>query len=265
MPAGKRAKFTVATVFTGELPERSTVNGTVPEGPISWNAADGDPASAAPLRAHERFVRHLEAAAASGDPDPAIGGDVLAAMMGVPEAMTVELDRLVESADAERARLSAVLADIARDLPPLRGVIHAAMVLDDCLLMNLSGERLNRVLQPKMHGAWNLHQQTLGLPIDFFICYSSMSSVFGVFGQGNYAAANMFLDELAHYRHKLGLPALTINWGYLGEVGYLSRNEKIGERFAGWGAIPLSPSEALNSLGRLIAVFRSLATSGATP
>src|SRR5262249_23433232 len=132
------------------------------------------------------------------------------------------------------------------------GVLHAAMVLDDCLLVNLNAERWRKVLAPKMLGAWNLHQQTLNLPIEMFVCYSSMSAVFGVAGQGNYAASNLFLDALAHHRRALGLPALTVSWGYLGEVGYVARHEKIGERFENWGVRSFTRAQALTVLGRLL-------------
>jgi hypothetical protein len=77
-----------------------------------------------------------------------------------------------------------------------------------------------------------------------------MASVFGLPGQANYAAGNTFLDELAAHRRALGLPCLTVNWGYLSEVGYVARNEKVGERFEGQGLKSFSPSEALALMGR---------------
>jgi NADPH:quinone reductase-like Zn-dependent oxidoreductase/acyl carrier protein len=195
----------------------------------------------------EQGARHLVLVGRSG-------AATQQAVDGVKSLEAAGVRVMVAAADvADPAQLSAVLADIAREMPPLRGVIHAAMVLDDCLLMNLNHQRLDRVLRPKMHGAWNLHQQTLDLPLDFFVCFSSMSVVFGVAGQANYAAANMFLDALANYRHGLGLPALAINWGYLGKVGYVARNERVAELLESWGARALSPSEALTLLGRLLA------------
>jgi acyl carrier protein len=139
-------------------------------------------------------------------------------------------------------------------MPPLRGVVHAAMVLEDCLVQKLDHERMMRVIGPKMSGAWNLHTQTLGIPLDLFVCFSSMASVFGLPGQANYAASNTFIDSLAYYRRGLGLPALTVNWGYLRDVGYVARNEQIGERFEGQGLKSFSPREALALLGRLLRV-----------
>jgi NADPH:quinone reductase-like Zn-dependent oxidoreductase/aryl carrier-like protein len=160
---------------------------------------------------------------------------------------------LVRAADvASEAELSGVLAEIDRTLPPLRGVVHAAMVLEDCLLLNLDRERLQRVLAPKVSGAWNLHTLTAGRPLDFFVLFSSLSSVFGHAGQANYAAANAFLDSLAHYRRARGLPALTVNWGYLGNVGYLAERQHLGERLERQGVQSFTVEEALTLLGRLL-------------
>ncbi|MGO9463278.1 MAG: SDR family NAD(P)-dependent oxidoreductase [Isosphaeraceae bacterium] len=149
-------------------------------------------------------------------------------------------------------QLAGVLADMSQTMPPLRGIVHAAMNLEDSLITKLDRDRLMNVLGPRASGAWNLHTQTLGMPLDFFVCFSSMSSVFGLPGQTPYASSNTFLDSFAYYRRALGLPALTINWGYLGEVGYVARNEKLGERFEGQGLGSFSPREATAVLGRLL-------------
>ena len=146
---------------------------------------------------------------------------------------------------SKEADVAAVLAAIDRDLPPLRGVLHAAMVLEDALLINLDRDRMDRVLAPKVSGTWNLHAQTAGRPLDFFIMFSSLSSVFGHAGQGNYAAANAFLDAMAWYRRASGLPALTVNWGYLGEVGYLARRSELGERLERQGVLSFTVRQAL--------------------
>jgi acyl transferase domain-containing protein/acyl carrier protein len=151
---------------------------------------------------------------------------------------------------AKEDDLAAVLAAVERDGPPLRGVIHAAMVLEDALLLNLDRQRMWRVLAPKMQGSWNLHRQTQRYPLDFFVLFSSLSSVFGHAGQGNYAAANMFLDALAWQRRAQGLPALTINWGYLGEVGYLAERPQLGERLQRQGVLSFTVKQALTLLER---------------
>ncbi len=158
---------------------------------------------------------------------------------------------LVRAADVtKREDLAAVLAEIERDGPPLRGVIHAAMVLEDALLVNLDRDLMQRVLAPKVRGTWELHTQTLPYSLDFFILFSSLSSVFGHAGQGNYAAANLFLDAVAWYRRARGLPALTVNWGYLGDVGYLAERPQLGERLERQGVQSFTVRQALTLLER---------------
>ncbi len=160
---------------------------------------------------------------------------------------------IVRAADVSQAEdVSRILAEIDSDLPPLRGVIHAAMVLEDALLINLDRDLLERVLAPKVNGAWNLHAQTAGRPLDLFVLFSSLSSVFGHAGQGNYAAANAFLDALAWHRRAQGLPALTINWGYLAEVGYLARRGELGERLERQGVLSFTVQQALALLEKAI-------------
>jgi acyl carrier protein len=119
------------------------------------------------------------------------------------------------------------------------------MVIDDAPLAALNRDRMRSVLGPKAKGAWLLHQATQDLKLDCFVMFSSVSSVFGNPAQGNYAAANAFLDSLAHHRRALGLPALTINWGALGGEGYVARNERVAEFLAKQGTGELSPREVI--------------------
>jgi acyl transferase domain-containing protein/thioesterase domain-containing protein/acyl carrier protein len=140
----------------------------------------------------------------------------------------------------------------ARELPPLRGIFHAAMVLDDGIVMQLTAERFARVMAPKVAGAWNLHQAARALALDCFVMFSSVSSLLGAAGQANYVAANSFLDALAHYRRARQLPALTVNWGALGEVGILERSPQIAARLAARGMTPIMPAQANAVLGRLL-------------
>lgn len=120
-----------------------------------------------------------------------------------------------------------VVAEIQAGPAPLMGVIHSAMLLRDGLISEQQDEdQWAEALWVKALGGWNLHRATLGLPLEFFICFSSSSSMFGGAAQSNYAAGNAFLDALAHYRRAQGLPALTVNYGALGGAGYLSRDSE---------------------------------------
>src|SRR5213078_1529249 len=107
---------------------------------------------------------------------------------------------------------------------------------------------MRTVFGPKAHGAWLLHEATRGMKLDCFVMFSSVSSIFGNPAQGNYAAANAFLDSLAHHRHALGLPALAINWGVLGGEGYVARNERVAEFLARQGTAAISPGEVVSLL-----------------
>jgi pimeloyl-ACP methyl ester carboxylesterase/NAD(P)-dependent dehydrogenase (short-subunit alcohol dehydrogenase family)/aryl carrier-like protein len=125
---------------------------------------------------------------------------------------------LVNQADISNKRdVRKVLEKIKVSLPPLKGIIHAAGVLDDGILQGLSWERFQKVMAPKVRGTWNLHQLTQDIPLDFFVMFSSAASLLGSPGQGNYAAANAFLDAIARYRKAQKLPALSINLGSLSD------------------------------------------------
>lgn len=153
---------------------------------------------------------------------------------------------------SNRRDVSDAFSRIDKELPPLRGVVHTAMVLDDALLINLSPDRMNDVLKPKAKGAWLLHQHTRDLKLDFFILFSSVSSLIGMPGQGNYVAANGFLDGLSAYRRSQKLPSMTINWGFLGKVGIAARSGETSERFENQGLNSFSPEQALEILARFI-------------
>ena len=118
--------------------------------------------------------------------------------------------------------LSEVISTLESTMPPLKGVFHLAGVLDDAMLDRQTWRRFRTAGLAKVDGAWNLHQLTLSAPLEFFVLFSSMASLVPMPGQGNYAAANVFLDGLAHYRRSLGRPALSVNWGPWGEVGHAS-------------------------------------------
>jgi len=146
------------------------------------------------------------------------------------------------------ADVEAMMARINKELPPLRGVAHSAAVLDDTVLSGLTDARFDAVYRPKAMGAWNLHRATADAPLDFFLCFSSISALIGNPGQGNYVAANVFLDMLAHYRQTLGLPGQSVNWGAIGDVGMLTRDKTVAQHLARAGIQPISSKEALEDL-----------------
>jgi len=154
---------------------------------------------------------------------------------------------------ADAKALAAALRRLKKNAPPLRGVFHAAMVLRDRALSEMTLEDLEGVLAPKVTGAWNLHLQTRDLPLDCFVLFSSLSALIGSPGQANYAAANAFLDALAHHRRAEGLPGLSINWGQISDVGIVAERPEVGRYLENIGVRPLSSKDALASLPRLIA------------
>ncbi|MEU8938691.1 type I polyketide synthase [Streptomyces goshikiensis] len=129
---------------------------------------------------------------------------------------------------------------------PLRGVIHCAMVLSDAALGTIRDYQIKRVWAPKVTGAWNLHQATTGHALDFFVLYSSMSSLLGNAGQGTYAAANAWLDSFATWRTRGGLPTLAVNWGPWGETGQATD-------FADRGYETIPTREGIEALHTLLA------------
>ena len=148
----------------------------------------------------------------------------------------------------DRRDVQRTLAKIDTDMPPLRGVIHTAMVLEDRLLTDLDRATLEKVLWPKVLGGWNLHHETKHLELETFVLFSSLSSVFGHAGQANYSAANALLDSLAYYRRASGLPATVMNWGHLGEVGYLAEREQLGQRLERQGVLSFTVRQATDCL-----------------
>ena len=151
---------------------------------------------------------------------------------------------------SDRSDVARALAEIRNTMPPLRGIIHAAGVLEDHIFLKLDPESFRRVLAPKVLGAWNLHALTAGYSLDFFVFFSSVAAVLGSPGQANYAAANAFLDGLAEDRQANGLPGLSINWGPWADVGMAAR--AAGARGPASRVMqPIPPARALAALDRL--------------
>ena len=149
----------------------------------------------------------------------------------------------IDLADAEAA------ARLFEAIGSIRGIFHAAGVLDDALLGELTWERFERVFAPKVRGAWNLHAQSLGHDLEFFVCFSSIAAMIGSSGQANYAAANSFMDALAHHRRSLGLPGLSINWSAWGESGMAAAMQ---DRLRTMGIAPIAPAAGLELFGHLL-------------
>jgi acyl transferase domain-containing protein/NADPH:quinone reductase-like Zn-dependent oxidoreductase/acyl carrier protein len=161
---------------------------------------------------------------------------------------------LADPADiSDELAVSRLFNKINTTMPPIRGIVHCAMVLDDCLLVDLNKQRFKTVMMPKVAGALNLHKLTKDMPLDFLISYSSISALIGNPGQGNYLVANSFLDSFSHYRRAMGLQATSINLGVLGEVGVASRNTDVLDMLEGAGVKGLTTSQALESLEWVIA------------
>lgn len=160
---------------------------------------------------------------------------------------------MVARADvAQEQQMADVLAEMTQSMPPLRGIIHAAGILDDGILLQLDQERFKSVMAPKIPGAWNLHTLTLDAPLDFFVLFSSAASLLGSPGQGNYVAANAFLDALAPYRRAQDRPALSINWGPWSEVGLAAAQSNRGERLVFRGLGNITPRQGVAALQHLL-------------
>ena len=158
----------------------------------------------------------------------------------------------------DRSALAGLLDEAARDLPPLRGIVHAAMVIDDGLIRDLTAAQIRGVLAPKVLGAQYLHELTRHLPLDFFVLYSSATTLFGNPGQGSYVAANCALEALARARRAQGLPATCVRWGVIDDVGFLARNEKIKDALQSrMGGSALQSAVALDALEAMLVADRS--------
>jgi NAD(P)-dependent dehydrogenase (short-subunit alcohol dehydrogenase family)/acyl carrier protein len=158
----------------------------------------------------------------------------------------------VVSADvADHEQMHDVLRRFGGQLPPLGGVVHAAAHFRYDELDAMDPSALRSVLHPKAAGAWNLHELTRDLPLEFFVMSSSTASVIGSRGLAHYAAANQFLDALAIRRHTLGLPATSVVWGTWNEMRGATVEER--ERYLRSGLRPMNSTAALDALGDAIA------------
>jgi acyl transferase domain-containing protein len=159
---------------------------------------------------------------------------------------------VVQADVTDHGQVSSALAEID-PAHPLCGVIHAAGVLDDGALVQQTWERFAKVLAPKIEGAWNLHRLTQGMTLDLFVLFSSVAALLGNRGQANHAAANAFLDALAHYRQARRLPALSINWGQWAGTGRAAGlDDRYQARLVAQGLNPIAPEQGLQVLGQIL-------------
>jgi NADPH:quinone reductase-like Zn-dependent oxidoreductase/acyl carrier protein len=185
-------------------------------------------------------ARHLVLASRRGQ--DAEGIDELAAELAQAGAQV----HVVACDVSDRAAVATLLADLPTQYP-LTAVIHAAGVLDDAVIASLNAERIDTVLRAKVDAAWNLHELTQDLDLSAFVVFSSMAGIVGAPGQGNYAAANSFLDGLATHRRARGLQGLSVAWGLWEQASAMT--EHLGERdkarMSRVGLAPLSSNQAL--------------------
>ena len=159
---------------------------------------------------------------------------------------------LVAQDVADGAGLAAQLAEWRDQLPPLRGVFHCAGILDDATIPNQTPEKFANIFSAKVWGAYHLHELTQDAPLDYFVLFSSSAGMLGSAGQANYASGNAFLDGLAAYRRRLGLPGVAHRWGVWAEAGLAATAER-GERLAELGFAGISPDDGIRALGWALA------------
>ena len=154
---------------------------------------------------------------------------------------------------ADKAQLARVFAALGTGDHPLRGIVHAATVIEDALIRNLDGEQFQRVMGAKALGAQYLDELTQTLNLDFFVLFSSATTLFGNPGQGSYVAANYWLEALARNRLAMGLPATAVLWGAIDDVGFLARNQTTRDALQNrMGGSALRSTAALEQLEQML-------------
>ena len=198
-------------------------------------------------------VRHLLLLSRRGMDAPG-AGELVAELTGLGADV-----RVVACDAADRDALAGVLAGVPVEYP-LSGVVHTAGVLDDATVESLTGQRLATVLAAKADAAWNLHELTAGMDLAAFVLYSSAAATFGGPGQGNYAAANAFLDGLAVYRRSLNMVGQSLAWGLWEQrsamTGHLDGADTA--RMRRGGIQPLSVEQGLALFDSALRVDRSV-------
>ena len=200
----------------------------------------------------EHGARHLAFVSRSGDSKP-----------GVKEAIS-ELQKLGMNITAyacdvtNAADLKYTFARMTAEMPKLKGIIQAAMVLNDKYFTDMTHREWVATTRPKIQGSWNLH---LAAPkdLDFFLMLASISGISGNGSQSNYAAGNTYQDGLAHYRHALGLPAVSLDLGAISGVGWMAENMNLAEEYrADFARISVQPNELFSLIESALTGYSEL-------
>jgi polyketide synthase 7 len=198
-------------------------------------------------------VAHVVLVSRTGEQAPGVAA-LMADLRGDGAEVSV---RACDVSDRDAA--AALISDLG-DQYPLRGVFHAAGLLDDGLIESLTPGRVDAVLRAKVDGAWNLHELTQNMDLTAFVMFSSMAGIVGTPGQGNYAAANSFLDGLAAYRRAHGLPGLSIAWGLWEQSSAMTRHlaDRDKVRMSRFGLAALSTAQAMELFDAALLADRAL-------
>ena len=164
------------------------------------------------------------------------------------ERLGAEIDIAIADV-ANKAQMQAMFAQFLAKGPKLAGIIHAAARIDFCAFDVMTPGALHSALRPKVTGAWLLHELSRNLPLDFFVLFSSATTLFGAKDLGHYAGANQFLDFLAHIRREAGMPALSVNWGAWDSIRLLGQGRDEVARF---GLNAMDSRRALSAMSRLV-------------
>ncbi len=194
----------------------------------------------------DKGARNLVLLSRSGDKDPLVRAKIDA-------LRNKGANILVSAVDVgDFEGMTKVFSEMEKQLPPLGGVFHCAMVLDDGFLLDMNDDRFRKVLKPKVDGAMNLHSLSKKYDLDLFVMFSSLSSLIGHLGQANYVVANTILDSFAHLRKDQNLPATTINLGVLGQSGVIARDEDLKKMVMESGIRSFTNEEVLIALEEIV-------------
>ena len=198
-----------------------------------------------------RGARHLVLLGRSGAAGAA-AKDAVADLQAAGAKVRVEALDIADKAAAQR-----LFASLSKTMPPIGGIMHAAMVLDDGAIANLDAATFERVARPKVAGAEHLDALSRMLPLDYFVLFSSATTLIGNPGQGAYVAANAFLEGLARRRRQAGLPALAVAWGAIEDVGVLAQSKAMRDALAARAGVKgMKAREGLDLMAGALSVQR---------